>query len=858
MLLTRAALVPRLDRAGLVLIDAPPGSGKTTLVAQWSAAHPALSGVWFGASRTETRAQFWEGLHLLLTARQRISAPGSFSREGLIRWFGLLGEQCVVLRDAHRVTDPEILEDIVRILRACPNIRFIAYGNGLDALHQRAAGAGLEHEILRSTDLRLTRAETEGYFLLLGVPDPAALADEVDETLDGTFHRLRAAAATHGAEPALEGPPANDAETDSVFDRHLAVVRHELHSDVSYARFLALGLPDELPEGLIAAVIEGDAGVHGCIPDLLTIGVYGPDARPLASLNRVPLALGPQLRARLTAELREVFPVAHGQAARRIIRWKMRNGYPAEALMRAVAIDDLALASEVVWRNFGPLMSRHGSVVARSLRRIPLREIRRFPVLCLTLALVYNSSGLTRLRAVEYFGLALTGGRESLQTAALNERALLLAMQSSANRVIGRYGPALATARTADDIIRSLPLDAREALGLVIPVLGAHLAITLHACGHSAQALEMLGTAFIETSSEVPEDRAHVLALIAGISAFRGEYVRAKQALARLDEMGPLAVQNRVYLSTHEAAARAILALEAGHPEAAVELLAEYRDEVETSEHWPVIVEPLALAELFLGLRVAATIRLDTRLGDERQPPISPVQRARLVSLRADLELYGGNLARADWFAASLPLQDPATVLFRARRELAAGNDQRCSVLLTDLDFERMPPRSRALAHLLIAACTIHADDARLSLDALEAAVAILEEQQLALPLLHIPPARLDELEALAHTQGRILLAHTLAARRNGLPNPWESAPEQVNLTVRERLVLRHLAHGLSAAEIARALTVSLNTVKTQSRSVYRKLGVSSRNDAVARAARLGLIREPALSRTALQGADDI
>ena len=49
------------------------------------------------------------------------------------------------------------------------------------------------------------------------------------------------------------------------------------------------------------------------------------------------------------------------------------------------------------------------------------------------------------------------------------------------------------------------------------------------------------------------------------------------------------------------------------------------------------------------------------------------------------------------------------------------------------------------------------------------------------------------------------------------------------------------LATHLSFREIGETLFVSRNTVKTQAISVYRKLGVSSRSEAIARAAELGL-----------------
>jgi LuxR family transcriptional regulator, maltose regulon positive regulatory protein len=47
-----------------------------------------------------------------------------------------------------------------------------------------------------------------------------------------------------------------------------------------------------------------------------------------------------------------------------------------------------------------------------------------------------------------------------------------------------------------------------------------------------------------------------------------------------------------------------------------------------------------------------------------------------------------------------------------------------------------------------------------------------------------------------------------------------------------ERRILRLLATDLSLAEIGRELYLSTNTVKTHTRAIYRKLGVSSREEA--------------------------
>ena len=60
-----------------------------------------------------------------------------------------------------------------------------------------------------------------------------------------------------------------------------------------------------------------------------------------------------------------------------------------------------------------------------------------------------------------------------------------------------------------------------------------------------------------------------------------------------------------------------------------------------------------------------------------------------------------------------------------------------------------------------------------------------------------------------------------------------------------ELAVLRYLASGLSQREIGVQLYISLNTVKTHTRELYRKLDVTSRADAVARAEALGLLDRP-------------
>ena len=66
--------------------------------------------------------------------------------------------------------------------------------------------------------------------------------------------------------------------------------------------------------------------------------------------------------------------------------------------------------------------------------------------------------------------------------------------------------------------------------------------------------------------------------------------------------------------------------------------------------------------------------------------------------------------------------------------------------------------------------------------------------------------------------------------------------PQEEQLTERELDVLRLLGGESSVRQIAQSLYVAPSTVRTQVKSVYRKLGVSSRKEAVEEAYVRGLI----------------
>ena len=113
-----------------------------------------------------------------------------------------------------------------------------------------------------------------------------------------------------------------------------------------------------------------------------------------------------------------------------------------------------------------------------------------------------------------------------------------------------------------------------------------------------------------------------------------------------------------------------------------------------------------------------------------------------------------------------------------------------------------------------------------------------------ALVMLDDVPAARAELAAAGRLQHRIPDAPAL---REWLEQGWLEADSETSkgrwpLTPAELRLLHYLPTHLTFREIAEELVVSTNTVKTQARSVYGKLGVSSRAEAVASAQAAGLI----------------
>ena len=270
-------------------------------------------------------------------------------------------------------------------------------------------------------------------------------------------------------------------------------------------------------------------------------------------------------------------------------------------------------------------------------------------------------------------------------------------------------------------------------------------------------------------------------------------------------------------------------------------------------------------------------------LGRSREPLIAPVVaqiRARVRALRGDpvtaLEILRGGLVRGalpSWLQVSggmieaelwLALGEPSraraaldgidsTELYDAavgvaRLELAVGEPEaalRAIVELLDEDRETLMPVTRAEAWTVDAIARDALHDEPGALEAMERALDLAEPRGYSNAILrHGAPVRSLLRRRIAQGTAHRAFAGDLltvveqepgARRRNG-------EPLLEPLSERELTVLRFLPTMMSNAEIASEMFVSVNTVKTHLKHIYRKLDVSERRDAVRRGRELHLL----------------
>lgn len=244
-----------------------------------------------------------------------------------------------------------------------------------------------------------------------------------------------------------------------------------------------------------------------------------------------------------------------------------------------------------------------------------------------------------------------------------------------------------------------------------------------------------------------------------------------------------------------------------------------------------------------LGLLREAEQRYDT----DFSPKVRPV-----AATIARVQLAGGDVdGAARWAeAAGVDPGDAAEYLHEyehltlARLLLATGRAREAVPLLARvLDAAEAGDRvgSAVEARVLLALAHHALGEAGSSLAELGAALRLAADERFVRVFLDGGPPMVSLLEsAVRHDRAAPEAAAMLAAARSGrAPAPVAGLVEP--LTAKELDVLRLLRTELTGPEIAAELFVSINTVRTHTKNIFTKLGVTNRRAAVRRADDLGL-----------------
>lgn len=328
----------------------------------------------------------------------------------------------------------------------------------------------------------------------------------------------------------------------------------------------------------------------------------------------------------------------------------------------------------------------------------------------------------------------------------------------------------------------------------------------------------------------VGEDAAAVLGLM---HALRGEGPEARAALST-DRSPRRHHRNNARLAhTAEQIAAALLAIDRLESDVALDILVDNEASTAPNELWALTLYAQGSLALLTHTPMDGLRRIKAEI--RKHPELHAGYNAVLVNaIRADLELALGDFDRARNLVADSTHLFTAPV--HARMRLLTGDPAGSEALVHHYgtDPNCTPRQAMELAVLgAAAACALGRDtEARPHLDR---AIALSQQTGLLRPFTMVSPL-------MARHLGSLGVDLPTAAEPTALDTAtYPKSKPVVRLTPRERAVLDGLIAGRSARTIAKVEFVSVNTVKTQLRSLYRKLGVNSGKDAVIAARHLML-----------------
>ena len=503
----------------------------------------------------------------------------------------------------------------------------------------------------------------------------------------------------------------------------------------------------------------------------------------------------------------------------------------ADRLDRAVGEADWAAARSAVRDGWFDLVTpAHADASRTVFARIPTAVLRAEPLLAMEYGILLNQTRYQRLRALRFFVMAVRAARSDRNDLDPADRLLIRASESAAFRLLGRTGLSVSAARAAMALAETLS-DADRAAVPELPRIFAVVGVSFFAGDLPNEALHAAETGIAEATTQTPSDGMGALALLCGIPALRGDLPQAAEHLDYA-RSGPWTdAQRDGYSGVLYRVAEAYSAMERLDSDEALSQLhrlAAMTTGRHANEHWILLAETLAMAELVAGRPGHGLAAVDEFV-ELRDAEGSHRARVRLARVRALLQLAMGN---PDGATAVLRRDRPETRVARlehARIALALGQTRTALTELRALGAERLSTRQAAEAAVIDAAVLLRLSPTPRRAGAVQRLGSLLERSGQRLALALLPPADLRRVSA-ALVEAGFMTVGTDPVLRPLLPDVEPSGL----LSERELAVLGQLARTGSLAEIAASLVVSTNTVKSQTRSVYRKLGVSNREDAIA------------------------
>lgn len=495
---------------------------------------------------------------------------------------------------------------------------------------------------------------------------------------------------------------------------------------------------------------------------------------------------------------------------------------PEDRLASALHARDWATVLSILANDWSALYQDHPHDLLRTIDALPAALIGAHPRL--RLARTHIERNLHRQPENTAFQDIL---RETSDASPIDMLAALTGRVAAA-RSAGRHAEAAAATDRAIAYLRTVPVETVATMSNALPEFHYHWGITLMHAGRFSGALEQF-----QASYDWAESIDHQMMLVsaAGGAAFiHALHGRTRDALAWLAKTpsAPPSAWWSSFAGTGARLADAVVHLDHLDPDAAAEIVAGV-DVALSPEYWApyfairaftapdrndaaqallsefeahVESMPADRAGVPLNAHHAALTRY-TLLGRMHQPEraVAALQPDRL-NARADL------------------LRQVGTVLYAQRLFQIGQRRQARALVLPLLGVSSARPRV-LLAALLIAAET--ATDGTRD-DLLERAIALASWNQIYAPFSFVSPEVRAAVADVLEADGEKTAADRLRQTRTE-----SQIPGFDSLTGREAAVVRAALSGLSNREIAQTHQVSVNTVKAQLRSAYRKMRVTNR-----------------------------